>query len=63
MSEDQKDIFLGGTHLLRQVECLEHYHTCASRCMEPPQEYKAIEATNKMKAIEFSDDGHRDRQT
>ncbi|CAF1508914.1 unnamed protein product [Rotaria sordida] len=54
MSKDPIDIFLGGNQLLRQVECLGHYHTCAIQCLEPPQEYKAITVTAKMKAIEMS---------
>jgi hypothetical protein len=54
MSNDRTDIFEGGNQLLRQVECLEHYHTCASRCLEPPQEYKHIAVTAEMKAIEMS---------
>ncbi len=55
MSKDPNDIFLGGNQLLRQVECLGNYHTCASRCMEPPQEYKQITATAQLKAIEISE--------
>ncbi len=54
MSKDQNDIFLSGNQLLRQVECLGHYHTCASKCLEPPQEYKDIEVRANMKAIEMS---------
>ena len=53
MSKNENDIFLGGNELLRQVECLGHYHTCASRCLEPPQEYKDIAITAKMKTIEM----------
>jgi hypothetical protein len=30
MTKDQNDIFLDGNQLLRQVECLGHYHACAS---------------------------------
>jgi len=29
MSKDPTDIFLDGTQLLRQVECLAYYHTSA----------------------------------
>ncbi|CAF3522649.1 unnamed protein product [Rotaria socialis] len=54
MSKDPNDIFLGGSQLLRQVECLGHYHTCASVCLEPPQEYQNIAVTTRVQAIEMS---------
>lgn len=54
MSKDPTDIFLGGNQLLRQVECLAHYHTYASQSWEPSHEYKALESKNQMKAIEMS---------
>lgn len=54
MSKDEKDIFLGGNQLLRQVDCLSHYHTCAVLCLETSQEYKTIAATTQMKAIQIS---------
>ncbi|CAF3947453.1 unnamed protein product [Rotaria magnacalcarata] len=54
MSKDPNDIFLGGNQLLRQVECLGHYHTCASVCLEPPQEYQNIAVTTRVQAIEMS---------
>ncbi|CAF3330369.1 unnamed protein product [Rotaria sp. Silwood2] len=53
-SKDPKDIFLAGNELLRQVECLGHYHTCATKCLEPPQEYNNITIKEKLKAIEMS---------
>jgi hypothetical protein len=54
MSKDPNDIFLGGNQLLRQVECLGHYHACAIDCLKPPQEYEAVVVTAKMKAIGMS---------
>ncbi|CAF2391020.1 unnamed protein product [Rotaria sp. Silwood2] len=54
MSKNPTDIFLGGNQLLRQVECLGHYHTCATKCLEPPQEYNNITIKEKLKAIEMS---------
>ena len=56
MSEDPKDIFLGGNQLLRQVECLAHYHTSASQSWELSHEYKALDLTNRIKAIEMPSD-------
>ncbi|CAF3449014.1 unnamed protein product [Rotaria sp. Silwood2] len=54
MSKNPTDIFLGGNQLLRQVECLGHYHTCATKCLEPPQEYNNLTIKEKLKAIEMS---------
>ena len=53
-SPDPNDIFLGGNQLLRQVECIGHYHTSAVDCLKPPQEYLETTTRVKMLALELS---------